>query len=253
MNEPKSIEERLESLERENRRWRRAGTLAVLGCAAFVATGFGRSSASATAPADGVLRGEKLELTNADGTVWASMGLDSAGFPLFLMEQNGAHVAMTLNKPAIHIREGKGLASAFLGFDTRGVGKVELMHGETKSGVRLSMRPNGDAGVYALDEQGFDRATMEYLVGGLSTLTLREPQGRVRSALTVDQEGNSSSILLDPSGRRRIGMLVKPDGAPLLSLEDESAVPRLNLKMEFDGSTQIEFLRPDGTKGKTIP
>ncbi len=253
MQEQTSIHERLDSLERENRRWRRAGTLAALGCAAFFAMSIARPAPQDAASSNGVLRGEKLELTDANGEVYASIAIDGAGFPLFLMHKDAGHVAMTLNKPALHIRGGKGLGSAFVGFDTRDFAKMELTSGETSGGVRMAIRPNGDSGLYVLGEEGFDRAALEYLVGGHSTLTLRETHNRVRSALTVDPEGNSSAILLDSSGRRRVGMLVKPDGAPVISMEDESAVPRLNVSMEFDGSTSIEFMRPDGTLGKRIP
>ena len=246
-----SLERLVERMERENRRWKRAGTLLALGLVGLIAAGF--REPTPCAPADGILRGEKLKLSDSAGNTYAEISIDSSGSPLFVLKKDRAHVAMTLNKPALHIRSDDGESAAFIGFDTRNTGKVELTTREKNNAVRMSIRPDGTTGIYVLDEEGFDRVSIEHLSDGNTSLTLREAKNRVRTALGVDASGNSSVILLDSSGRRRVGMVVHPDGTPLLSMEDENASPRMNIRMEFDGSTQLEFVRPDGVKSHSFP
>ena len=252
MEELPSVLARIDRLERDNRRLRRAGSLLLVGLAVALTVAFATPRTSAETPR--VLRGEQLELTTPEGEVYARIFLNQ-GSPMLLLRkgEEKAHVLLTLNQPALHIRNADGLRGAFVGFDTRGLAKVELNGENLVDGVRLSMKPDGTAGVYALDSDGFDRAGLEYASDGTSTVSVRGERGKVRGSFAADAAGNSSLVLLDPEGRRRIGEVVLADGTPILSLEDHRARQRANLTMDFDGAPRLEFLREDGRVAQRIP
>ncbi len=239
---------RLDRLERENRRWKRAGSLLGLALVVLFGAAFARPESQ-----DKILRGEGLELTSPDGTVYARM-LVNQGTPMFLLREEGkpGHVLLTLGSPAVQVRDNDGQRSAFLGFETSGIAKVELT-GKQLEGARLSMKPDGTAGVYALDRDGYDRAVLEHASDGTSSLSVRTEKGLVRGAMTSDAGSNSSVVLLDPAGRRRIGTVVSEDGTPTFAIEDARARQRVNFTTEFDGTPKLEFLREDGLTAHRYP
>jgi len=247
MQNESSLLARIERLERDNRRWKRAGSLLLLGLVGLVSAGFGRDSS------DGVLRGESLELSTPEGDVYGKVFLDGGGFPMFALQKDKARAIVTLNKPAVYVRNDDGLRGAFLGFDTRGLGKVELNGENLVDGVRMALKPDGSAGVYALDKEGYDRAALEYAAIGTATVSVRAPKGDVRGLMGTDAAGSSSMLLLDGNGLRRVGTVVQPDGMPLFQITDGKARPRLNATVDFDGRPRIEFLREDGAVGSRLP
>ena len=96
-----------------------------------------------------------MELTTPEGEIYARIFLNE-GSPMLLLKKGKepAHAVLTLNKPALHIRDEDGERAAFVGFDTRGLGKVEVTGKNLVDGVRMSVKPDGTAGVYALDSMG---------------------------------------------------------------------------------------------------
>ncbi|HED64121.1 MAG TPA: hypothetical protein ENJ09_01070 [Planctomycetes bacterium] len=250
MHQPDTLLERIERLEASNRRWKRAGTLLLSTVGALAVLSFARPPAPTPA---GVLRGESLELSTPDGAPYARIFLDKDGFPMLAIEKDKAHALLTLNKPALFIRDEDGRRGAFFGFDTRGLGKAELTAANLVQGVRMVLRPDGSAGVFGVDEEGFDRASLEVAADGASQLTVRDPRGEVRGAFGNDAAGTTSMVLLDAVGRRRIGTVVPNEGQPFFSMEDEKEVPRLNATMDFDGAAHLDFLAADGSPGERIP
>jgi hypothetical protein len=246
MSDRNDVLARLSRLERENRRLKRAGTLLSLALVIAVAVGF-------VAPSDGVVRGERLELTTPGGEVYAHIQLDDRGSPLLAMRKDEAQALLTLDRPALFLRDTDGRRGAFIGFDRRGLGKVALTGEKLTDGVRLTMTEEGAAAVDVLDEAGYTRGSMRYAKEEGMGLFMHDDSGGLRSSSGVDKEGNSSMLLIDAIGRRRAGMVVESDGTPLISITDERQVPRINLSMEFDGTPQLEFLRPDGKVGTTLP
>ncbi len=246
MQQQPDIAHLIQRLERENRRWRRGTVLLLVGLLSAITLSLAR-------PNDGLLEGNGLVLRDDAGVEYASLQLDSQGAPLLLIRKDESHAAITLAGPALHMRAPDGKRSLFLGIDTRGKTKLELTGENVMSGVRVVVHEDESSGVYLLDQEGYDRVTMETHPETGSLISLRGERSAIRAAFGLDQRGNASTILLDASGRRRIGMLVQPDGTPLLSMEDELGRPRVNLTMKFDGTPRLEMLREDGQASYTAP
>lgn len=242
MHDTASLVSRIERLELENRRWRRAATAAALGLLAAVAAGMARPRSEA----NGTLEGRELVLKDDAGREYASLRLDPKGLPLFAMIAGDSQAALTMSGPALYLRAPDRKRSAFLGIDARGENRLELTGPNVTDGVRAAVSENGSAGFFLLDGEGYDRATMEHHPGLGSQLSLRGPRSAVRSTFGLDEEGNASTVLMDPKGRRRIGMVVTAEGTPFLSMDDEDGRPRANLTMAFDGTPRLEMLREDG-------
>ena len=239
MNERQDVLDRLAALERDNRRWKRAGGALALALLASVAIGF-------TNPRADVVEAERFVLKGADGTELGSLGVDSQGAPMLLMRKDSAYVALATAAPGLILRGTDGKRGVFLGVDGAGSTLLELTSDKLQQGVKLATHADGSSGVYLRDEAGFPRATMEALSTGDAIYTVRADKGALRGTFSVDSNGNSSSMLLDSLGRRRIGMVVGPDGTPLLSLDDEETRTRASLSMIFDGSPLLELYGESG-------
>ncbi len=237
---------RLDRLERENRRWKLAFGPCLAACTAACFASFQDPPAKE-------LVAERFVLQGPDGEEYATLEMDGNQNPMLQLRKEKSRAALTLSGPGLLLRGPDGVRSAFLGIDTRGATKAELTGKSSQDGLRLVVQPDGAAGVYALDARGYERAALESLADGHSSLSVRGERSEVRGILGLDPKGNSSSILLDGSGRRRIGMVVQSDGTPTLSMEDEKARPRANLTMEFDGSPHWELLREDGKASHRVP
>lgn len=246
MHAPTSLLNRLDRLEQENRRWRRAsGLLLVVLFATF--------TLAWRSPGRDVLEGERLVLRSADGTEYATLGPDGEGHPMLFLREGESHAVLTLNGPAVHLRGTDGRRSAFLGMDSRNASRLSLTSENLQDGVRAVVHEDGTSGVFVLGEKGFERASIEYPSGAGGQVTVRGEKGQVRGSFSVDPAHVASTILLDTSGRRRVGMLVQADGTPLVSMEDEEGRPRTNLTMKFDGSPRLETLHTNGQPSWKAP
>jgi len=246
MQDSAQILQRLERLERSNRRWKQIGSGLALGLLGMLSLGF-------MAPREGVLKGQSLELSLPDGEVYASIKLDPKGFPLLHMTKGKSYALVSMQGPVLHMRGEEAHRSAYLGIDGTGHSKLELTANSTLDGARVTVKPDGTAGFYGLDDKGYDRFSLETTIHGNTSLNLYGPQRMLRSANALDAKGNASQMILDSSGRRRIGMVVLPDGNPTLTMTDEEERPRLNLSMDWDGTSKVEFLRADGQVGVEHP
>lgn len=239
---------RLQRLERESRRWKR-GALALataLGATVLTTIAAGFVGPTPATSVEKVVEAERFVLRGADGTEHAVLGLDGQGNPNLLMRKGKAHAFLTLAGPGLHLRAPDGKTSSFLGIDTNGSNRLELTSERLQDGLRATVQPDGSAGFYAVDAEGRERVTMEYLAEGSSQLTVRDAKGLIRSHVGLDKNGVGSTLLIDSIGRRRLGMLLDPEGTPLLAIEDEAGRPRAKLTTEFDGTPRLELLREDG-------
>ncbi len=242
------LEQRLERLERANRRWRRAAALAgLLFCAALSAS-LGRAGPS-------VIEAERFVLKGADGAEHGVLGLDETGSPMLLLERGKANLLLTLSGPALSLRADDGKRGAFLGVDTRGESRLELRSERFLDGVRLVSKADGGAGLYLLDRDGGERGAAELTGEGNVLFSVRDAQRRVRGSFGLDANSIPNVVLLDSAGRRRIGMLVHGDaeGRPLFALEDGQGRTRAELTLDRDGSPNLSLTRPDGGKSFRAP
>jgi hypothetical protein len=240
---------RIERLERTARRWRRAALFLPLVLAVALAAGAAR-------PQQGVIESGRFVLRGAGGEELGALGADPSGRPFLLLQHEGRTALLTLVGPGLLLRGGaEGRRGAFLGVDTKGDARLELVSDRLVDGVRLVSRDDGTAGAFVLGPDGRDRASMELVgvreagkdePGFAARLGVNDEVGRVRAQLGLDPLGNAYLVLLDQLLRRRAGLLVPSGGEPHLSLLDQAQRERAELQLDADGIPSLRLLREDG-------
>lgn len=257
MTDPNTLT-RLDNLERQNRRLRRAVSALGLSLAALATLGFVRPG-PATTPVIGqdiqadTVTAKELILVNEAGDQLGTLGVDSQGFPMFLLRKDKSSAVITLNNPSLALRGDDGKRGAWIGQDTQGGMGVSLNSERVTDGVRIKVKPDGASGVYVLAEDGRERVALERLTDGSAAASVRDGRGLPRSFLGMDPSGSSSLLLLDENGAKRAGLVVQPGGAPLLSLDDERGQSRIELSQRFDGHSRIRTFDEDGNTTSEAP
>ena len=238
--------DRLERLERANRRYRLALVAASSLCFAWTACSLGSQAAS-------TLTAQRFALLDAEGNEKATLELDQKGNPMLLLRNAQASALLTANGPSLLLRGPDGKTGAFVGIDTRNTSRLELCSQRLLDGVRLTVHEDGSAGAYVLDVDGRERGALESYSKGGAALNFRDARGKLRSNFGLDEAAIPSLILLDEDGARRAGMVLEQGGNPLVELADERGQARLHLTTRFDGSPRLEMRAEDGAVSFQAP
>ena len=241
-----ALNDRLDRLERANRRYRFGAAAAGLLCFAWVACGIAPRTKSE-------LAAERFVLLAPDGSQKGVIELDSQGNPTLLFENGAAKALLTTNGPSLLLRGPDGKTGAYMGIDPKNDSKLELSSARVLDGLRLVTHADGSAGVYVLDTTGRERAGMESYATGGAALNLRDGQGLVRGQFALDANAIPNFLLLDGSGVRRVGLVVQADGNGILEMTDERGRPRVQMTTLFDGSPRFDLKRDDGVSSFTAP
>lgn len=78
---------------------------------------------------------------------------------------------------------------------------------------------------------------------------LRDPAGRWRGGLALDEEGHPTVRLNDVNGRAMLYGIVRADGTPRFRLADSTGRSRIVLEMAADGSPHAQLLDANGRTG----
>lgn len=230
---------RLDRLERENRRYKRAASAS--GALLFV-----WAACSVAPQVENVVTAERFVLLAADGSEKAALELDSKGNAMLTLQNGQARAVVTTNGPSVLLRGPDGKTGAFMGIDTKNTSRLELTSHRLLDGVRLTTHEDGSAGVYVLDADGRKRGAFESLSSGGSGINFQDARGRMRGHFGVDPGSVPNLLLLDEDGLRRFGTILQDDGQALLEMNDEQGRPRVQLATLFDGSPRLEFKGEDG-------
>ncbi len=158
MDEPTSstLIERLDRLERENRRLKIAGAILLLVVAAGGAMGQVLPKAVPK-----VVEAERFVLRDTKGKILATLGAEASGLlALVLYDQNGK-------------------ARAVLGVVADGRPVLSLLDQNGKDRAGLGLLPDGVPTLSLLDQNGKDRATLAVKADGTPALGLFDRDGKV--------------------------------------------------------------------------
>ena len=244
-----ALSQRLDRLERAQRRWRGAALTLALGLGAALSAGF-------RGPEDGIVRAERFVVVDAEGQERGAFGLTEKGDAHCYLLQGDSTMIVSLRGGANLLLRGEdGRRGAFLGVDTAGASRLELVGEKLVDGLRLVTKPDGGTGLFLADGTGMPRASLDFHPEGGVSMTTRDETSRVRTFVGLDARGVPSMVLRDGGDRARIGMLLSDDGreTPLLAIEDERQTTRLEMSTHFDGSPFVKMYRQDGEPSYELP
>jgi hypothetical protein len=205
------LAERVDRLERANRRWRRgAASVAVLVVIGLLIGGDEpKGSSSVSGPQPGAvpkeLAAERFALRDKDGKDRIVMVVNNSGVPVL----------------------------GFLAPDGRE--QLDLFFDPTNGPV-ITMR----------DNKNTIRVTHKVDNNGLPWTILADAQGKNRAILVVRDDGAPVLGLVDPLGKERIDLLIQPDGRSVLRLSDTNSKDRLVMASGIDGTPSVQLFDKDG-------
>lgn len=208
------LQQRLETLEQDNRRLRRlnmitlGGMAVLLGLAValtFVAGRYGMPGMTAD-----VVSARQFVLRAADGTVRGQWGLDEKGaLRLVMQDPNGA------------------------------------------ARVKLNLLEDGAAGLSFADSAGHARAVFAVLPDQTVSLVLADESGRTRSVLGLSSDGSATMVFADKGGNTRAGLGVDARGLGTFTLY-ERGVPQFD-QAEPDSASDSPAPADSQATGATSP
>ena len=214
------LEQRLERLERQCRRWRRAGVV----FAALVGTPI-LAGVVALLTVDGTREAERVLIRDKAGRVRMDMGTWKDGSPRLLF-------AGASGTPRLEIRVGADETPSVELLDEKM--KVRLSMDVGKLGPTLSVR----------DKDANPRVMMKLAKDGSPGLSLHDVSGRFR--LVVGLEGNGTSRLTFSDSNENVRMVVgiNKDGEPALGLTDTKGAVGFQIHLDKDGNPVATRIRP---------
>lgn len=238
--------DRLDRLERANRRYRLVLVAAGFLCLGWTACGVGPQVKNQ-------LSAERFVLVAADGKEKATLELDQKGNPMLVLRNEQSSALLTTDGPSLLLRGPDGKTGAFMGIDAKNTSRIELTSQRLLDGVRLTAHEDGSSGVYVLDVSGRARGGLESFAKGGAALNFQDGQGKLRGHVGLDESNLPNLVLLDEAGGRRLGMLVQEDGNGLFEVADQRGQPRAQVSTLFDGSPHLELKREDGSPSFVAP
>jgi len=233
---------RLEKVERANRFMRAFGVLAIVLGVGVAAMGQGASPPK-------VIKAERFEVWDKDGTRRAVLATDSDGVAMLTLGDKAAKARMTLSvdtngSPSLSLTDQKGKGRVVLHvlsllgdpmltlFDKDGEACAQLgsfgrnahltfLGKEGKSHMDLYSEPSGDSGLAFSDVKGSPRAFLGMAESSISLLSLRDAEGKGRLTLLVPPAGGGGLMLTDDEDKPRAKFSVLPSGSSELTLLDK--------------------------------
>jgi hypothetical protein len=220
--EPDSLEQRIIRLERQCRRWRRAGIVfAVLVGIPVLAT------LIAFLIHDETREAQRLVILDKQRRIVMDLGTWSDGTPrLLLAGQSGT--------PRMELSVGKDEVPG-----------IELLDGDRNTRLSMTVEKTGPT-LKLTDKNGVARLVLILAEKGEPSVSLLDGKGKFRAHLSVDADNSVHFGIADSAEQVRLGLGVQKDGLPGLGLLDKDGKLRFEISLEKDGN-------PILTRPKTSP
>ena len=178
------IVNRLEQLERDNRRLRRYTTTMLIVVAMVLGLG--------------------------TAMLWYSVRSGLPGSPV------------TISARQFVLRDSDGNVRGLWGLDDGGAVRLSLSDAGERQRVRLSLLQDGSAGLSLADTADRKLAVLGLLPDYTTNLALTDPQGIPRAVLGVAPDGSSNLVFADRSGATRAGLGVDSRGLGTFTVAERS-------------------------------
>ena len=219
MDEPivESLTRRVDRLERENRRWRRAGSLTCLGIAALLLMGQAQSR-------ERVVEAQQFLVRDSTGEVRAALGLSDGDPKLILFDKDGtSRAALSLvpsGSPFLTLADRDGRPRAALTVLPDGSPILTFSDATITERIEIRLRDEGVPDLRLYEKDGKTLSGRLTTVSGSPSLALFR-SGKARVLLTITADGSPGLRLTDPDGNARALLAAKADGVPGLWLSDK--------------------------------
>lgn len=241
------LTQRLDRLERENRRLKLLGALALLGVAALILMG-------QTAPTSvaNTLEAERFVLRDGAGHVRGTFGLRADGTAALALTDDTQQdrVVLSVTAPGLPGLDLSDRSGPRAGLYVRADGTAQLSLLDQSDRPRVEIKAHGDGrpSLALLDQNTRLRSMLALTAEGATGLTLYDLNGRRRTAIRTEPAGAPAVWLYDGDGNGRAMLGVTGDGQPTLNLSDVSGKSRLWLRVSAD--FQLPFLSLHDRDGK---
>jgi hypothetical protein len=116
------------------------------------------------------------------------------------------------------LRDDEGLIRAVLGIQPDGSSRFALQDRDGQPRLQLTLLSDGSPGVALKDREGQNRAVLALPPDGMAQVVFADRYGNNRALLGLAADGVSSLILADSNGEPRAFLAVTADGTPDLML-----------------------------------
>jgi hypothetical protein len=238
---------RLDRLERETRRWRRAALGAWLAIAALLLLGQSPPRAARPANPARTIEAERFVLRDARGRTGATLGWEADDTPRLVLHDPAGQPRTLLTvgaggAPGLSLlaADGKTVRAAlvvgpdgapgFALFDAAGKPRLAAALFHRSVAAAAGRGPEPAPALVAYDAAGVVRATfgIRELDAGLE---LADSRGTARTVLRVQSDGTPDVVLRDHVGRGRAGLSVLADGTPALNLNGADGKARATMTL----------------------
>ncbi len=196
---PDAMTQRLDRLERENRRFKRAGAALLVGLAAVFVMGQALPAKVAK-----VVEAQVFSVRDMSGTVRATLGASPDGTPyLTLFDKNVKMRAVLQLKedqsPFFSLLAPDGKAIAQMRLEQDGSGTVQLFDGKQEGSIVVIATPKSP-GVGFANREGKVRVSLG-VTDGFSLLDLSGSDGKSGISLSVHPDGRANMLISGQDGK----------------------------------------------------
>ncbi len=190
------LAERLEAVERDNRRLRRLGLMMLVGV--------------------GVLLG----LTTAIMVVASRHGMPGM-------------VPQVTEAKKFLLRDAEGRIRGAWGTNEEGAAQLLLQDNAGRSRLRFSVLPDGSSGLAFVDSVNNARIVVGILPDESANIVLADPGGKTRAVLGIAPNGSATLVFADRGGATKAGIGVDPRGLGTLNVVERPGAEVEELPDEF--------------------
>lgn len=275
-----TLVERLEKLERENRRLRRAGaTVVALGSAVLVLAGIalqvGWWPPAVSRRVVDVIEAKRFVLRDPTGAIQAELRAEAPGFPsLIFFDQDGKqrarlgmwglYLADPAGKqraslglipgatpsdapsPVLHLNDTEGAPRGTLMIAPDGASRLFLSDKDGKAGAAVEAEADGSPRVALFDRDGRGAAWLGALPDGSRALFITDRAEKTAGTFGITADGSLRLTLTDGRNQERATLGLLPDGAPHLNLSGPDAQGGANLSLSARGSPVFGLFDAEG-------
>ena len=241
----KTLEHRLDQLQKSHHRLQLASMAALLGIVVLALTGANRSAK------DRVIEAEQFRLLDKDGTTRALMLTNEDRSVSFsLMDEHGKEVLVlgvaASGKPAaLRILDPGGVERLFTGISHDGVVGLSLKDRDMRDRASLYIKPDGTTAFRISDHKNADnnRIYLGVAPSGRSQQILLDRDGKVGIGMYVDEDRSVTLGLFDKKEGECFQLSNIPGSGTVIGMRDEDGGDRISMGVLKDGSAGIDIIK----------